>query len=116
MKAAPNHIDDANWAMLTDGRVVTGKDAVKYGLIDQTGDLDAAINKAKELAHIDHAKIVVYSHSDDTHGSIYAANPGNGNTQPQLVNFLNLNVDLGDLIPHGESQFLYLWTGFGGQE
>ena len=48
-------------------------------------------------------------------GSIYAANPGVGNAQPQ-VNLFNLNVDLGDLIPRGQSQFLYMWTGFGGSD
>jgi hypothetical protein len=25
---------------------------------------------------------------------------------------INFNVDLGDLIPRGQSQFLYLWQGF----
>jgi protease-4 len=111
VKAAPNKVADADWDRLTDGRVVTGKEAARVGLIDQVGDLDTAINKAKQLAHIDHAKIVVFTRRDDTHGSIYAANPGTGNTQPQ-VNLLNLNLDLGDLIPHGQSEFLDLWTGF----
>ena len=111
VKASPNHIQESDWGMLTDGRVVTGADAVKYGLIDQVGDLDTAIAKAKEMAHIQHAKIVVYSRKDETHGSIYADNPGTGNTTPQ-VNMLNINVDLGDLIPRGESRFLYLWSGF----
>ncbi len=114
VKASPNHIEEKNWTMLTDGRVVTGKDAVGYGLIDQVGDLDAAINKAKALAHIDRAKIIVYKRSDDTTGSIYAAAPGAGNT-PSQVNLLNLNVDLGDLIPRGQAEFLYLWTGASGE-
>ena len=95
--------------MLTDGRVVTGKDAVGYGLIDQVGDIDSAITKAKEVAHIAHAKIIAYRRTDDDTGSIYASNPGT--PQPQQVNLLNLNVDLSDLIPRGESEFLNLWTG-----
>jgi len=115
VKASPNHIDEKNWTMLTDGRVVTGKDAVGYGLIDQVGDLDAAIAKAKALAHIEHAKIITYRRSDETAGSIYASSPGAGNAPPQ-VNLLNLNVDLGDLIPKGQSEFLYLWTGGSGTD
>jgi protease-4 len=111
VKASPNHIKDSDWAMLTDGRVVTGTDAVTYGLIDQTGDLDAAIAKAKDMAHISKAKIIAYTRSDETRGSIYAANPGHTNIQPQ-VNMVNINLGLNDLIPRGESQFLYLWTGF----
>ena len=111
VKASPNKIKDADWPMLTDGRVVSGTDAEKYGLIDQVGTLDVAILKAKEMAHIQKAKIIAYTRSDDTRGSIYAENPGHGNTQPQM-NMVNINLDMGDLIPRGESQFLYLWTGF----
>lgn len=110
VKASPNHIKDADWGMLTDGRVVSGKDAAQLGLIDETGDLDLAIAKAKEMAHIKRAKIITYSRYDEVHGSIYASTPSH-NTQPQ-VNMVNLNVDLGDLIPRGQSQFLYLWSGF----
>jgi protease-4 len=109
VKASPNHIADADWSMLTDGRVFSGKDAAKYGLIDQVGDLDSAIAQAKAMAHIQKAKIVVYTRGDETRGSIYATAPSNA--QPQ-VNMLNINLDLGDLIPHGQSQFLYLWSGF----
>jgi protease-4 len=110
VRASPNHIQEADWPMLTDGRVFTGKDAARLGLIDQVGDLDTAIDKAKEMAHIQKAKIVVFTRTDETRGSIYAAAPVGG-AQPQ-VNMLNLNVDLGDLLPRGQSQFLYLWQGF----
>ncbi len=113
VKASPNHIKDADWTMLTDGRVVTGKDAVGYGLIDQTGDLDAAIEKAKEMAHISKAKVIIYSRSDSSKGSIYAEAASGAPGASQTVNMLNVNLDLGDLVPKGESQFLYLWTGFG---
>ena len=59
VRASPNHIQD--WALVTDGRVVSGTDAVKLGLIDQTGDLDAAIGKVKSMAGIEHAKLVAYT-------------------------------------------------------
>ena len=108
VKSSPNHIKDEDWAMVTDGRVFTGTDAARLGLIDEVGGLDSAIAKAKGMAKIDHAKIIVYSRMDEVHGSIYANTPA---PQPQ-VNMVNLNVDLGDLIPHGQSQFLYLWQGF----
>jgi protease IV len=108
VKNSPNHIAQADWPMLTDGRVVSGKDAARLGLVDEVGNLDSAIAKAKELAKIDRAKIIIYSREDEKHGSIYASSP---TVQPQ-VNMINLNLDLGDLLPHGQSQFLYLWTGF----
>ncbi len=109
VKASPNHISDADWPTVTDGRVYTGMDAAKIGLVDEVGTLDTAIAKAKELAHIQHAKLVMYTRHDETKGSIYADNPGT--PQPQM-NMFNLNLDLGDLIPRGQSQFLYLWSGF----
>jgi protease-4 len=112
VKASPNHIKDSDWTMLTDGRVVTGKNAATYGLIDQTGDLDQAINKAKEMAHISKAKVIIYTRHESSTGSIYAQG---GTPASQTVNMVNLNIDLGDLAPRGESQFLYLWTGFDGQ-
>jgi protease IV len=115
VKASPQKISDADWPTVTDGRVVTGRDALKYGLIDEVGDLDSAIAKAKQMAHIQRAQIVVYTRKDEAKGSIYAAGPGR-NVQPQQVNMLNLNLDLGDLVPHGGSQFLYMWRGFEGGE
>jgi protease-4 len=110
VKASPNHVAEADWPMLTDGRVVSGVDAARLGLIDEVGGLDLAIRKAKEMAKIQKAKIIVYTRDTEVRGSIYARTPVPG-AQPQ-VNMLNLNVDLGDLVPHGQSQFLYLWQGF----
>ncbi len=52
VKASPNHIQAADWAMVTDGRVVSGTDAAKLGLIDQVGDIDMAIDKVKAMAGI----------------------------------------------------------------
>ncbi|WP_417878663.1 signal peptide peptidase SppA [Vibrio sp.] len=38
---------------IAQGRVWTGQDAMKYGLVDQLGDFDDAINEAAKLAKID---------------------------------------------------------------
>jgi protease-4 len=109
VKESPNHVKEADWPMLTDGRVVSGVDAARLGLVDEVGGLDLAIKKAKEMAKIDKAKIVVYTRESEVRGSIYAKGPSNA--QPQM-NMVNFNVDLGDLIPRGQSQFLYMWQGF----
>jgi protease-4 len=109
VKASPNHIADADWATVTDGRVFTGADAARLGLVDEVGTIDTAIAKAKELAHIQHAKLIMFTRHDEAKGSIYASNPA---TPQPTMNLFNLNLDLGDLIPRGQSQFLYLWSGF----
>ena len=96
--------------MVTDGRVVTGKDAVGLGLIDEVGDIDTAIAKAKSLANMSKAKIVTYTRSTESVGSVYATAPtpaAGGST----VNMLNINLDLESLLPRGQAY--YLWQGFG---
>jgi len=107
VKAAPNRVKEADWPMLTDGRVVTGQDAARLGLIDQTGTINDAFAKARELAHIDHANIIQYTRHDEHKGSVYAAS----DTPTPQVNMINVNADLSELTPLTHPQFLYLWTG-----
>ena len=110
VKASPNKIADKDWAMVTDGRVITGKDAAPLGLIDQVGTLDDALAKAKQLGHVEKAKIVTYARTGEYKGSAYAKSPvAQGGTQ---VNMLNVNLDTADLMQASSSQFLYMWKGF----
>jgi protease IV len=110
VKAAPNHVKPEDWSVLTDGRVVTGKEAVKVGLIDELGTLDGAIAKAKGMAGIGHATVITYSHGDEAKGSAYAnAQPGAaGGTE---INMININLPSDTFVPSLHPQFLYLWTG-----
>ncbi len=108
VKKSPNKVADKDWAMLTDGRVVTGADAAKFGLIDETGDLDAGIAKAKSLAGIKKAKLVTFSRVGDFKGSTYAQSPV-GATQ---INMVKIDANLGDALNAMQPQFLYMWTGF----
>ncbi len=107
VKASPQHIADADWSMVTDGRVFTGKDAVRLGLIDQLGSLDDAIAKAKQMAGIKLAKIVMYTHQDSVKGSAYATAPN----PTRDINMLNINIDSSTIIPSTHPEFLYLWNG-----
>lgn len=45
---------------LTDGRVVSGAEAVRVGLADAEGDLRDAFEAAKQLAHVPSARLVKY--------------------------------------------------------
>ena len=45
---------------IADGRVVTGRDALKYGLIDEIGYLEDAFEKARELGETPGAPVVRY--------------------------------------------------------
>ena len=51
---------------IAQGRVWTGEDALKVGLVDQLGDFDEAIHEAKILSKLKTAKILWMQKSDNT--------------------------------------------------
>ena len=50
----------ANWADYADGRILSGTEAMKLGFVDELGDFDVAVDRAKTLAHILSADIIQY--------------------------------------------------------
>jgi protease-4 len=84
----PSRVDD-----LTDGRVVTGAEAVRVGLADREGDLRDAFTRAKELAKVPSARLVRY-HSPDTRPrspySPVADGPAPAGTE---INLFHLDLD-----------------------
>ena len=57
----------ANWADFADGRVLSGKQALDLGLVDELGDYDDALNRTLEIAGIkdESANIVEYQPKHD---------------------------------------------------
>jgi protease IV len=49
-----------NWQQLADGRILSGKEALKYGFVDEVGDFDAAVARAQKLARINDANLIQY--------------------------------------------------------
>jgi protease IV len=49
-----------NWASFADGRVLSGSEALKLGFVDQVGDFDDAVARAKTIAHIGEANLIEY--------------------------------------------------------
>ena len=49
-----------NWTDFADGRVLSGAQALKLGLVDQLGDFDDAVDRAKKIAGISKANLVEY--------------------------------------------------------
>lgn len=67
-----------DFASSTDGRVFSGTQAVELGLADRTGTLQDAIHRARDLANVKSARVIMYRRGADngTEPSIYAsANP-----------------------------------------
>ena len=93
-------------AMITDGRVVTGKRAVELGLVDRLGDLHEAFEAAKRRADLKFAKMVKYHRGLEYVGSPYAYAPTPAPSSAQ-VNLVQLNMPVNPLGEH--AAFYYLW-------
>ncbi len=59
-------------ALVSDGRVFSGEEAVKLHLADQVGRLDDAIDLAKQMAKVPDAEVVMFKRPYGGSGSIYA--------------------------------------------
>ena len=49
-----------NWQQYADGRILSGKGALDLGLVDELGDFDDAVERAKVIAGIGDATVVEY--------------------------------------------------------
>jgi protease-4 len=70
-----NRIRSADLANLTDGRIVSGKQAVNYGLADMVGSKDDAIRKAADLANMTYDKkpdVCEVSYSSSQSGGLFS--------------------------------------------
>ena len=49
-----------NWAQFADGRILSGKEALNKGFVDELGNLDTAVARAEKLAKISEANLIEY--------------------------------------------------------
>ncbi|MBC7772788.1 MAG: signal peptide peptidase SppA [Pyrinomonadaceae bacterium] len=100
---------------LTDGRVVSGAEAVRAGLADAEGDLRDSFETAKQLARLDSAQLVKYHpRGSPRPRTAYASTdlppPSSGSSQAGDTEINLLQLRLGD-VPGGLSGagIYYLW-------
>jgi protease-4 len=96
------HLPEQRVRALADGRVYTGIDAQKLGLVDEIGYLEDAICCAKASAGIKDAAIVAYDPGCGYRGSFYAA-------MPKIPSQINVKLDLPGLSNPAGAAFMYLW-------
>lgn len=116
------HLDQARFAEMTDGRIVSGKDALELGLIDALGGIRDAFDEAKKLAGIPSAKMIKYQPEGAVRPRTpYASadelprgtwmNAGNQGAGTE-INLLQINASSPGLYPHaglsGGTAY-YLW-------
>lgn len=96
-------IDPARLRQLADGRIFDATQALQEGLVDQIGDLNAAIEVARGAAQVEQARVVAYRRPDETRENIYSAARG----LPVQVNVMPIDLDA---LAGGGARFMYLWT------
>jgi protease IV len=108
--ADSRHLPEKEVRALADGRVYTGLDARKAGLVDEIGYLEDAVQTAMALAGVKDARIIGYDRSDGYRGSIYAA-------VPKVPSQIHVKLDLPGLSGPGGAgaAFMYLWEPGVGQ-
>ncbi|HEX9048130.1 MAG TPA: signal peptide peptidase SppA [Verrucomicrobiae bacterium] len=50
----------SNWKDFADGRVVSGKEALEHGFVDEVGNFDKAVDRAQQIAGISDCNLVEY--------------------------------------------------------
>jgi len=100
--AAGRHMPEDQVRKLADGRVYTGVEAKKLGLVDEVGYLEDALRGALAMAGICDAATVAYDRCDGYRGSIYAASP-------KVPSEIRVKLDLPGLSYPGGAAFMYLW-------
>lgn len=87
-----------NWQDFADGRVLSGKQAYDLGFVDELGNFDTAVEKARELAGIEEANLVQYLRPFDF-GNLFRLF---GQTESRA-----LKIDLGVQLPKLQVGRLY---------
>ena len=59
-KAASGQTLDQSWGDYADGRVLSGKEAYELGFVDELGNFEKAVKRARKIAKIDKANLVQY--------------------------------------------------------
>jgi protease-4 len=96
-------LDASRIGELTDGRIFDATQALDAGLVDEIGDVEAAIDAAKRAAKVEKARVVAYHRSDETRENVYSR------ARPLPVQVNVLPVDLGTLV-RPEPRLMYLWA------
>ena len=80
------------------GRVFSADQALELGLIDGLAYPDQALARAKELAGLDEAQLVVYQRPDDYRPNVYSGGPG-----------VTMSSEIDLLMNSSGLNFMYMW-------
>ncbi len=88
----------SDWESYADGRILSGKEAYKLGFVDETGDFEKALSRARSLAGITRSEVVQYQQIFDFSNIFRLL--GENRVQP-------LKVDIGVEMPNIKAGYMY---------
>jgi protease IV len=88
-----------DWTNYADGRVLSGDEALQLGFVDQLGDFQDAVDRAKKIAGINKANLIEYRERYDI--SDFLSMFG------QSSSAKNIKLDIGMELPKLEAGYLY---------
>lgn len=91
-----------NWRDFADGRILSGNQALKLGLVDEIGNFDTAVSRALELAGIESAKLVTYEQAPNFSNLLRLL----GKTESRTMQVNVGGVDLMPKLPQGRLYFM----------
>ncbi|HSY43948.1 MAG TPA: signal peptide peptidase SppA, partial [Candidatus Acidoferrum sp.] len=94
-----------DWANYADGRVLSGDQALKLGLVDELGDFQDAVERTKKIADIQDANLIEYHETYDISNFLHLFG------QSSQAARLGVKLDLGVEAPKlqaGQLYFLYM--------
>jgi protease IV len=95
----------SDWKDYADGRVLSGDQALQLGLVDELGDFQDAVDRAKKIAGIPNANLIEYRETYDISNFLRLFG------QSETTHARDVKVDLGFELPRlqmGEPYFLYM--------
>ena len=91
------------WESMADGRILSGKSALDHGLVDEIGNFDVAVDRARKLADIEDANLVSFD-PPVSFGSLFRMF-GKSSMQGNTVR-VDLGMGLPSRLPQGRLYFL----------
>jgi len=96
-------LTEEDLAVIGDGRIFSGQQALELHLVDQLGYLQDAVEWARKSVGMEQAKVVVYHRPGTYVDNIYSMSQG------EVLNWLDLLQGGGLQLSTPTPQFMYLW-------
>jgi protease-4 len=103
VRAGRKQLTEEDLAIIRDGRIISGQQALELHLVDELGYLEDAVAWARNSVGLPQAKVVVYSRPGTYVDNIYSMSQG------EVRNWLDRMQSGGQRHTSPTPQFMYLW-------